>query len=149
MKLIILLSILSITSSFGSGQKWTWTYLPLHVLNVDEGENTQIVKVEFVTSGENAQIIIMNREYIPPTVSYEKPRDTNLITLYGIQISLQPQSGIDIKSIKKGTITIDSTKAIRPKHYPYTIEQVVEIVSQCVKKNFNSNFYDIKLKVAK
>jgi len=150
MKIIILLFSLAIVPLFGSGQKWTWTYLPLYVLNVDEGENTQIVKVEYVASYENAQMTMLNSAYIPPTISYEKPKDTNLVTLYQLKLSMQPASKKDIEANKKfGTITIDTTNAIRPEHYPLTIKQVTEIVTKCLKKNFDEKFYDIELKLQK
>ena len=139
MKLITLILVLSSLTAWGTGTRWISVHLPTHVLHVDEGPPGGITKVPCVTSASASferGIGLMNSPYVPHHSVWNVPADTNLITLYGLNIS----GAYDLKSDPqepKLIITIDCTKSVHPKGYPFSIDQVVEKVKACVKLNFN------------
>lgn len=123
--------------SWGSGTRWTTVFLPTHVLYVDEGPSGGMTEVPCVSSarpGYEEQIGLLNTPYMPHHGTWNIPADANLITLYGLTVS----GSYDVKNDPKNPkliITIDCSKAVRPKHYPFSVDEVVEKVKACVKLN--------------
>lgn len=136
MKFIVLFLILSSLISSGTGTRWITVYLPVHVLDVDEGEPGGVIGVHCVTSASASferTLAIMNTPYIPHHTTWNDPADANLISLYGIQISGAPDPDSE-----KLIITIDCTQAAQPKRYPLSVDKVAEKVKECVKKNLHA-----------
>lgn len=67
--------------------------------------------------------------YVPPAGVWNDPHDVNLASLYGIGVGAT-EKYTDPRALE---VTIDATKARVPKGYPFTIEQVVDAVTTCVK----------------
>lgn len=66
--------------------------------------------------------------YVPPSGGYWKPTDINLTSVYGISVE-----GTEANEGKTIVVTIDASKAVKPEGYPFTIEQVIDAVTTCVK----------------
>jgi len=64
---------------------------------------------------------------VPPSSGqYKNPPDVNLASAYGIKTHATPE-GNDL------TVTIDASSARVPEGYPFTIAQVLDAVTTCVK----------------
>ncbi|MGJ8696206.1 MAG: hypothetical protein ACSHYF_07800 [Verrucomicrobiaceae bacterium] len=148
MKLISLIFTLSSVVSWGSGTGWITVHLPTHVLFVDEGPPGGVTEVPCVTSASSSferVIGLMNSPYVPHHTVWNVPADTNLITLYGLIVS----GAYDMKSDPKNpklVITIDCANSVRPKGYPFSIDEVVEKVKACVTLNFNPETIKVRPK---
>ena len=148
MKLIALILALSSIELWGTGTRWITVYLPTHVLHVDEGSPGGMTKVPCVTSASatfERGIGLMNSPYVPHHSDWNIPADTNLITLYGLTVS----GAYDMKNDPRNprlVITIDCANSVRPKEYPFSIDEVVEKMKACVKLNFNPETIKVRPK---
>lgn len=66
--------------------------------------------------------------YVPVTDgSWKEPEDVNIASRYGIRVSADGSDGSNT------VVTIDASKAKAPEGYPFTVEQVIDCVTTCVK----------------
>jgi len=151
MKLIALMFALSSVVSLGTGTRWTTVHLPIHVLYVDEGPSGGMTEVPCVTSHIDVferRIGLMNSVYVPHYARWNIPTDANLITLYGLTVSMTFDMKSDPKNPKR-TIVIDCENSVRPKGYPFSVDEVVEKVKAGVKLNLNPETIKVRLKKEK
>lgn len=80
---------------------------------------------------------LMNSSYVPHHSNWNIPADSNLITLYGLTISVRCDMKSDPKKPKR-IVIIDCEKSVVPKGYPFSMDEVVEKVKACVKLNFGT-----------
>ena len=65
--------------------------------------------------------------FIPPTDgSWREPHDVNLASVYGVTITTRPRKPNTV-------IVIDAAAAKAPEDYPFTIEQVVDAIAECIE----------------
>ena len=91
----------------------------------------RIVDVPFATMWADPEwrFSAISRPFVPATDgSWREPHDVNLASLYGITVS-----GTYKKNSRDIEVVIDASKAVVPPGYPFTIEQVVDAVTTCVK----------------
>ena len=151
MKLTALLFAFTTVVSMATGTRWVEVVFPTHVLFVDEGDSGGMTKVPCVTSSSSTferQIGLLNSPYIPHHGNWNIPSDANLITLYGLSVSGAYDPKSDPKNPKL-VITIDLTKAFRPDGYPFTVEEVVDKVKECVELNFDGATIEFRPKKEK
>jgi hypothetical protein len=125
--LLVLLALPATASLLGL----TSVKQPTYLLGTDSDSIIRIVDVPFVTRWADPEwkFSAICRPFIPATDgSWKDPHDVNLASLYGIVVS---------GAYKQGTldmvVTIDASNAKVPPRYPFTVEQVVEAVTTCVK----------------
>lgn len=97
----------------------------------DTDPQIHIIDVPFATSYADPEwrFTAISKPFIPPTDgSWQKPHDVNLASLYGIKV--QGESPPDSQDLH---VTIDATKAKVPEGYPFTLAQVIDSVTTCVK----------------
>jgi hypothetical protein len=96
----------------------------------DSDARIEVVDVPFVTSHADPEwrFGAIGRPFVPPTDgSWKSPGDVNLASLYRIKISgLQTENG-------NVEVVIDLSEAVVPEGYPFTIDQVLEAVTTCVR----------------
>ncbi|MEZ0386188.1 MAG: hypothetical protein ACAI34_03910 [Verrucomicrobium sp.] len=89
-----------------------------------------IVDVPFVTSYSDPEwrFNAICQPFIPAAdKSWKEPQDINLASLYKITVSGTYAEGADVE------VVIDASKAVVPEGYPFTLDQVLDAVSTCVK----------------
>ncbi|MCP5543199.1 MAG: hypothetical protein H7A49_04760 [Akkermansiaceae bacterium] len=151
MKPIALILAFTTVVSWATGTRWVTVYLPTHVLFVDEGSAGGMTNVPCVDSSSatfERTISLLNSPYVPHHSRWNIPSDTNLITLYGLSVSGAYDPRSDPKNPKL-VITIDLAKASRPADYPFTINEVLEQVKECVKLNFDGAAIEVLLRKEK
>lgn len=131
--------MISSFSVFGSGTRRYSVHLPTYVLHVDEGDPEETIEVPCISSSSSApfgrRVELMNTPYIPHYANWNKPKDTNLITLYGIKVSVKYDVTIELKN-QDPEIIIDCKNAVKPNGYALSIEEVLTRVVACSKLNF-------------
>lgn len=105
--------------------------LPLYLHGSDCDAVIQIMDVPFVAGGASPEwwVHALRSPFIPPSDKYWKAKgDLNMTSLYGVEVGCKvtgPTSDFEV--------TIDASKAMVPKGYAFTIEQVVEATATCVR----------------
>jgi hypothetical protein len=86
--------------------------------------------VQFVTalSDPEWRYSALATPYFPPVVGDSKPGDINIVSKY--RIAIEAGYAEDNKTM---VVTIDATKAVRPEDYPFTIDEVIDAATTCVK----------------
>ena len=104
--------------------------LPLYLHGSDEDPTISIRQVPFATFGADPEwrFSAISTPFMPPTGNAVKTCDVNVTTLYGITVE-----GNYKETGKDMVVTINASKAVQPEGYPFTVEQVIDAVSTCVK----------------
>lgn len=104
--------------------------LPLYLHGSDEDPTISIRQVPFATFGADPEwrFPAISTPFMPPTGNAVKTSDVNVTSLYGITVDGNYQ-----ENGKDMVVTINASKAVQPEGYPFTLEQVIDAVSTCVK----------------
>lgn len=97
----------------------------------DTDARITIINVPFVTSYADPEwrFGAIAKPHIPATDgSWNSPQDVNLASVYGIKVT-----GVSVPNSPDVEVTIDATNAKVPDTYPFSISQVIESVTTCVK----------------
>lgn len=104
---------------------------PVFLLESDEEMRIRIIDVPFVTAWADPEwrFSAIGKPFIPATDdSWREPGDVNLTSLCRIKVSgTYKQDSEDVEVI------IDASKAAVPDGYPFTLDQVLDAVTTCVK----------------
>ncbi len=106
---------------------------PIYLHGGEADVEIQIRDIPYVTASDTneARFAAICSSFIPPSGStWKQPHDINIASLYGISVSLDEQRGPKGVTAK---IVIDARHACRPEGYPFTIDQVIDSVTTCVK----------------
>jgi hypothetical protein len=104
---------------------------PLYLLGTESETVIDFQRVMFVTSYSDPEwrFGAISTPFIPPSDgSWKKPHDVNLASLYKISVE-----GLFKENNQDMVVTIDASKAVRPEDYPFTIEEVIDAITTCVK----------------
>jgi hypothetical protein len=104
---------------------------PIYLREAGSASAIWIKDVSFVSrhSDPEWRFTAISEPFIPPTDgSWQKPHDVNLTSLYGIKVR-----GISVADSHDVNVTIDATKAKVPEGYTFTIAEVIDSVTSCVK----------------
>ena len=104
---------------------------PIYLRGAGSASGILIKDVSFVSrhSDPEWRFNAISQPFIPPTDgSWQNPHDVNLTSLYGIKVI-----GATVADSRDVTVTIDGTKAKVPEGYHFTIEEVIDAVTTCVK----------------
>lgn len=131
MKIIaLILSILTL-SLFASQPRLTTITLPLWYLDsASENEDIVIAEVPKIYGATSAEGWIAL--FSSPTFPDGAKTDINLISIYKIQVT-----AVVGEEGKVAKISIDTTQAIKPDGYPFTIQHVAETAAKCVRMEFS------------
>lgn len=128
----ILLALFLGLAQFGWGSelRLDTVSLPLYLHGSESDSRISICQVPFVTFHADPEwrFPAISTPFSPPTSNSVKATDVNLTTLYGITVE-----GNYKETGKDMVVTINVSKAVQPEGYPFTVEQVVDAVSTCVK----------------
>ena len=104
--------------------------LPLYLHGSDEDTRISIRSVPFATSGSDPEwrFSAISKPFLPPTGGSLRTHDVNLTSLYGLVVG-----GSYKENGKDMLVTIDASKAVPPEGYPFTVEEVIDAVTTCVK----------------
>ena len=106
--------------------------MPVYLHGADEDEQIRIMSVPIITYNGNLEELCGNicRSFIPPSPRDRIKNNVNVGFEYGIRVSMEyaREKGLP------NTIIINASAAKRPEGYPFTIEQVTESVTTCVKQ---------------
>ena len=131
MKLILLFLASVVTSVTASHLGLKSVKQPVYLIDTDSDSVIRIVDVPFATMWADPEwrFTAICRPFVPATDgSWREPHDVNLASLYGITVvGTSKKDSLDIEVI------IDASKAAVPPRCPFTVEQVVDAVSTCVK----------------
>jgi len=131
MKLALALLATMVTSVSASLLGLTSVKQPLYLIGTDSDPVIRIADVPFVTrwSDPEWRFTAICRPFVPATDgSWKEPQDVNLASLYGITVvGTSRKDSVDIE------VVIDASRAAVPPRCPFTIEQVVDAVTTCVK----------------
>ncbi len=125
----LILTILPLTL-FASQPRLTTITLPLWYLD-SAADNQKIViaevpKIYGATSAEGWIALFSS-----PTFPDGAKTDINLISIYKIQIT-----AVVSEEGKISKISIDTSQAIKPEAYPFSIQHVAETAAKCVRMEF-------------
>ncbi len=102
---------------------------PVRSGNSEEALRTMQLVYRIYYADPEWRFTAISKPFIPPADgSWQKPHDVNLASLYGIKV--QGDSPPDSQDLH---VTIDATKAKVPEGYPFTLAQVIDSVTTCVK----------------
>ena len=124
----LLLSLAQVAS--GSELRLDSISLPLYLHGAESDSRISIVAVPFVSFQADPEwrFAALSKPFVPPTDGTWKPQDVNLASVYGIVVSgAYKENGMDM------VVTIDASRAVLPEGYPFSIEQVIDAVTTCVK----------------
>lgn len=110
---------------------------PLYLHGSDTDPVISLVEVPFASSNADPEwrFPAISTPFIPPTDGSWKPaHDVNLASIYGVKVS-----GNFNDDNTAMLVTIDATKAKQPEGYPFTIAQVIDAVTTCVKTVYPIN----------
>ena len=104
--------------------------LPLYLHGAETDTEISFETIHFVTAlaDPECRYSAIATPYIPPVVGDSKPGDINMVSKY--RIAIEAAYAEDNKLM---VVTIDATKAIRPEDYPFTIDEIIDAVTTCVK----------------
>jgi hypothetical protein len=103
---------------------------PVYLHDADTNTEISIMDVHVATSSASLEstVAAISLPFVPVTDgSWKEPTDINLASSYGIAVSA---NGNDPEQT---IVTIDASAAKVPEGYPFTIDQVIDSVSTCVK----------------
>ncbi|HWB04951.1 MAG TPA: hypothetical protein VG796_18120 [Verrucomicrobiales bacterium] len=103
---------------------------PVYVHGSDTDVEIAIIDVPIVMllTAPESTIGAIAQPFIPPaTKAWKDPHDVNLTSRYGIKVSAVQETETSM------VVTVDAAKAKVPEGYPFTIDQVADAVSTCVK----------------
>ena len=106
---------------------------PLYLHGSDGDVEIRIVDVPvaYATSFPESYFAAIHLPFIPATNgSWKHPTDVNMASVYGIKVSATEDS---TKPVREWKITIDASAAKQPEGYPFTIEQVIDATTTCIK----------------
>ena len=133
MKSIVIAILLSFAQVASSTQlRLDTVSLPLYLHGSDEDSRISIRQVPFATFAADPEwrFSAISTPFLPPTGGSLRPHDVNLTSVYGIVVS----GNYKDKENETGMlVTIDASKAVQPDGYPFTVEQVIDAVTTCVK----------------
>jgi hypothetical protein len=132
MKLIVLALVLSSAPLAPCSElRLDSVSLPLYLHGSEEDSKTSIRPVPFATfwSDPEWRFLAIATPFVPPRGGdAAKSSDVNLTSLYGIAVEGNyKEKGKDI------VVKINASKAVQPEGYPFTVEQVIDAVTTCVK----------------
>ena len=134
MKLASLLVVLGLMhTALASEWRLTSVSQPLYLHGSDTDPVITITAVPYATFSADPEwrFYAISVPFIPPTDRAEPVHDVNLASLYRLSVS-----GTYREDGKNVLVTIDATKAVQPEDYPFTVEQVIDAVTTCVKMMF-------------
>ena len=135
MRVLILLLIATISVS-ASQLRMTLLHLPVY-FHSDTDPELSKVSVPFVTSSARPEALLgaMMQPYIPhQDGSWNSSTDINLVTVYKFSLSFAP-----IEGTKNYSFVIDSSAAKKPDTYPFSVQEVTEMIKLCAKANYIGN----------
>jgi hypothetical protein len=103
---------------------------PIYFHDSDGDVEIRILDVHVASSlaAPEAFYAAITLPFVPITDgSWKEPADVNIASRYGIRVSADGNDGANT------VVTIDASKAKAPQDYPFTIEQVIDSVTTCVK----------------
>jgi len=121
----------SLTSlAIGSILRIQSVVLPLYLHGAETDTEISFEAVQFVTAHSDPEVrySAIETPYIPPVIGDSKPGDINMVSKY--RIAIEAAYAEDNKTM---VVTIDATKAVRPEGYPFTIEEIIDAATTCVK----------------
>lgn len=131
-RILVILSALTLQAFSGQFRLGS-VMMPIYT-HTDEDAKIQLVNVPFATGSSDPEwrFSAISKPFTPATDSSTwTPQDVNLASRYGIKVS----GGYINKSLDVQVI-IDATKAKVPETYPFSIAQVIDSVTTCVKMMF-------------
>lgn len=131
MKRILLLLIALVLETSASQLGLATVKQATYLHGSDTDPVIRIIDVPFVTRYADPEwrFTAICKPFIPPTDgSWHKPQDVNLASLYGIKVE-----GVSVANSQDVNVTIDVTQAKVPEGYPFTLAQVIDSVTTCVK----------------
>lgn len=130
MKLIVLI-LLSFANLASATQLRIETVTqPLYLHGSDSEPRISFQNVPYVTFASDPEwrFPAISTPFIPPGDKTVPREDVNLASLYKITVEGTYKDGD-----KDLLVKVDASKAIRPEGYPFTVEQVIDAVTTCVK----------------
>jgi hypothetical protein len=131
MKLALSFLAMLATSLCASHLGLTSVKQPVYLIGTDSDSVIRIVDVPYVTRWADPEwrFTAICRPFVPATDgSWTGPHDVNLASLYGITVA-----GTYKKDSPDVEVVIDASKAVVPPRYPFSLDQVVDAVTTCVK----------------
>ena len=104
---------------------------PVYLIGNESDSNIHIIDVPFVSiyADPEWRFSAICKPFTPPSDgSWHDPDDFNLASLYGIKVS-----GTYVQGTPDVEVIIDASKAKAPETYPFTLDQVIDSVTTCVK----------------
>jgi hypothetical protein len=104
--------------------------LPLYLHGAETDTEISFESVQFVTAHSDPEVrySAIETPYIPPVIGDSKPGDINMVSKY--RIAIEAAYAEDNKTM---VVTIDATKAVRPEGFPFTIDEIIDAATTCVK----------------
>ena len=104
--------------------------LPLYLHGAESDTEISFEPIQFVTALADPEVrySAIETPYIPPVIGDSKPGDINMVSKY--RIAIEAAYAEDNKTM---VVTIDATKAARPEGYPFTIDEIIDAATTCVK----------------
>ena len=126
----LILSLLLTQSAHCTLLHLTEVTLPLYLHGADTDPIISFEPVPFVTfhSDPEWRFSAISTPFVPPTDGTWERLDVNLASLYGVTVS-----GTYDEQGKGVLVSIDASNAHIPDGYPFTIDQVIDAITTCVK----------------
>jgi hypothetical protein len=132
----LLLALLGCFSAHASELRLTFLHLPVYFHSDTDPELTKL-SVPFVTSyaSPEARLGAMSLPYRPHhDASWKTQEDINLISVYGFLMTYAPITGTpDYR------LTIDVSTAKAPEGYPFSVQDVLEMIKLCAPLNYSAD----------
>lgn len=135
----ILLLLLALTAAFcldvgATSLSLLTVRMPLYLHGADSDARITIVEVPVMNASSTnmAAFSAICHPFHPPSVSsWVKPRNVNIASEYGLEVSLDDSQKVN--GVWHWIITVDAAAARVPEGYPFTVEQVIDSVITCVR----------------
>ncbi len=128
----LFVSLLLVFTQLASGSELSLRTVtqPLYLHGSESDPRISFEPVPYMTFGSDPEwrFIAIATPFFPPAGGATKSQNVNLTSLYQILVE-----GSYKKDSQDLLVTIDASKAIQPEGYPFTIEQVIDAVTTCVK----------------
>ena len=131
MRTIIILLLLGWTHlAFATQLRIETVMQPLYLHGSDSNPRIEFQKVPYVTFASDPEwrFPAISTPFIPPGDKTVPREDVNLASLYKITVEGTYKDGD-----KDLLVKVDASKAVRPEGFPFTVEQVIDAVTTCVK----------------
>lgn len=128
MKFILFSLLLWSGTAYGTALGLICVKQPIYLHGSDMDTQITIADVWIVSASSVQPYGYINVPFVPPSVTGKPGTDVNLASLYHI--------GIDTEEDGKGNkmeVVIDASAAKVPDGYPFSIEQVIDAMTTCVK----------------